>query len=308
MIEIEKVVSCPVVKATKGLIEIAPELIAQLAGAIWDKDEWMTVGLGERNENGLHVIITELWTPPNQIRRGSHVRPYKGDEPTLDEMFPEWVRERMVCGIHSHHMMSARFSGSLKAKGDGGDLSDGGICSNFASSIVVATPDSKVESKLLGFSYEAILNYDLECGEMGVSYANLMPLGVEDWPFSHKIERPSITSKVESLGDCPNILRYRAGSYSHKDKASCGVETTSNYNRAAFGSDGGAILSELPEPEKAYVVTYNGGKGSNKNRVGMPGYWGNNNKEKEEVYREFLEETGQIEDYWRELYGSYYER
>lgn len=301
MIEIDKVVRCPVVKATKGLIEIAPEVIAQLAGAVWDKDEWMTIGLGERKQNGLHVIITELWTPSKQVRRSTHVRPYKDDEPTPEEMFPDWVLERMVCGIHSHNTMRAKFSGAHKSKVDG-DLSEGGICSNYASSIVIATPRySDVESQLVGFEYEAILNYEMGCGELGVVDAKIAPLGVEDWPFNHQVVIPTIDRKAESLGDCPNTLRYKVGSFSHRLIAQCGLETDPTYNASAFGRDGEPILSQLPDPQYpvAHVVTYQGGQ-----RVEVKDYWKKREEEKEREERERV--TDDLGDYTNEEWYQEY--
>lgn len=306
MIEIDKVVRCPVVKATKGLIEIAPEVIAQLAGAVYDKDEWMTIGLGERKEKGLHVVITELWTPPKQIRRSSHVRPYRGDEPTEEEMFPNYVLERMICGIHSHNTMSARFSGSHGSK-DSGDLSREGICSNYASSIVIATPrHGETESQMLGFEYEAIVSYEMECGELGVSNAMLSPLGVKDWPFDHKVVRPNVVTKLDSLGDCPNTLRYRTGLYSHKLAASCGLETTSGYSSAVFGRDSEPIFSQLPNPDHSTVtvVAYQGGQ-----RVEVKDYWkkrreGEDSEEKTRVTDDLGDYTN---DKWYQAYLEYME-
>lgn len=311
MIEIEKVVSCPVTKATRGIIEIEPDVISQLAGAVWDKDEWMTIGLGERKEGGLRVIIDELWTPPKQIRKSSHVRPYKGDEPTEEEMFPDWVLERMVCGIHSHHTMSAKFSGSFNSKGDG-DLSNGGICSNFATSIVIATPrHTDQESQLLGFEYEAVGAHEhLSCGEMGVSQFKIVPRGVEDWPFKHELVRANHKMSVESMGDCPNAMAYGVGNYKQLIKGECGVELKhQTYRRAVFGSEGLPILSQLPEPERAAVVVYNYGHGHNNTKplVNVGGYWEDKKrKEEEEERKKIMDDLGDYaNEEWYQAYCEY---
>jgi hypothetical protein len=303
MIEIQKVVSCPVVKTTVGLIEIVPMVIGQLAGAVWDKSEWMTIGLGERHEGGLRVVITDLWTPPKQTRNGCHVRPYRGDEPTEEERFPDWVLERMVCGIHSHNSMSAKFSGSFNSKGDGGDLSSDGICSHYASSIVIATPrHTNSESRLLGFEYDAIVYHDLTCGELGASYAKVMPHGVEGWPFSHKIMRSNAKAKLESLGDCPNASRYKTGQFTNKLVAICGLETISSYKPSAFGEDGEPILSQLPAPNSQVpgVAVYR-----RDNRVEIGDYWNRKKREEDtDKYIKLWEEKDKEED-WARLYDSY---
>ena len=136
---------------------------------------------------------------------------------------------------------------------------------------------------------------------MHLSYAKLVPVGVEDWPIAHKIVRPTSHAKLESLGDCPNTLRYKTGSYSHKLAASCGLETVSTYNRAAFGRDGEPILSQLPAPSYpvSTVVTYQGGQ-----RVEVGNYW-QKKREDEDKYKLLWEQRQKEEDEWENLYAGY---
>jgi hypothetical protein len=229
---------CPVAKGTQGIIEITPKVIRKLAKAVKDRDEWLVVGLGTKKENGLYVIVDDLYVPPNQYRDKSHCRI------TDDDPIPSRHLPRAVCGIHSHNSMRATFSG--------GDKDTDGICSVFSSSIVIGNNISKDddEGHLLGFEYEAEVTFELPCGALGVCSAKILPSGINWWPLEWTIKRPSIIGSHKSLGDCSEYTHSAdSNEYLYKREAKCGLsETEENLKFAVFGDNDNSILKALPKP------------------------------------------------------------
>jgi hypothetical protein len=226
-----------------------------LAGAVRDRNEWLIVLLGTKNEGGLHIIVDDFYVPPTQHRTGAHCKPYREDLPDPDEYFPPHVMSRMVGALHSHNNMGARFSG--------GDLAKDGLCSTFSMNIVIGSSvkSNDEESYYLGFEYQAELHFDLPCGGIGICEAKIVPRGEEDWPLDWGIDRPWITensiSRVtikrdhEDLGDCEEYVESSdSDRFMYKRDSRCGlVETVPNRRYSIFGSNGRPILTRLP---KAY--------------------------------------------------------
>lgn len=144
---IKVVSSCPVVKASKGVMEFPPELVAAIAGAVLDKIEWMVLLLGERSEDGFQVKVTGFRVP--QQRRTSNdvsmTEPMEADGSTIGE--------DVVGVLHSHHSLGAFFSHT-----DNTELNP-----QFKSSIVV----SQGSTTALGFKYKAEGKVVLPCGSVG---------------------------------------------------------------------------------------------------------------------------------------------
>lgn len=246
-IQIPTVESCPIALRSRGLIEIEPELLGVLAGAVRDEDnEWLCILMGEIiSKDGLHVIVDDIYIPPDQYRTHATCRVSK-DENSLESL-PEWVTNRLVGVLHSHHRMGAHFSTGL-----GGDKGPDGVNNTFPMSIVISSNyDNSEEYILLGFSYEAEIKFDLPCGSLGMCKAHIIPKGDKDWPSEWIIVRPITTGVHRNLGDCDNYgPSSDSTKYLIRREAICGVEELEHKPRqgAVFGLNGEAITKKLPEP------------------------------------------------------------
>jgi len=203
-----------------------------------DKDEWLIVLLGTKQEKGLHIIVDDFYVPREQYRDKAHCR-IEDHDPIPLEIF-----HKVVGALHSHNSMAARFSG--------GDRANDGLCSTFPMSIVIGSSIGKndQEGYLLGFEYEAELTYELPCGGLGISNARIIPRGVEDWPFLWEVERPETKGLHVYLGDCSEYKESKdSNTYEYRREAKCGlVETEPNLRSSVFGYNGSRILNALPKP------------------------------------------------------------
>jgi len=245
--KIPTVERCPVARRTIGVIEISPDILADLAGAVsLDRDEWLIALMGERKMNGLHVVVDNYFVPTNQKRASATC--------SIDQPLPVNIAKRTVGVLHSHNNMGARFSGT--------DRGEGGLNQTFPMSIVISSSvppkDERAdEYRMLGFAYEAEGRFQLPCGSLGVADFRIIPHGYKDWPF---MVTPSIPVHAEGtefphLSDCqswdqsPDSTRYTL-----KRLAKCGIKEKEGHTRARiFGFDGDNILRRLPEAQK---ITY----------------------------------------------------
>lgn len=172
--------TCPVVRASAGVLEMPAELVAKVAGAVTDGIEWMVLLIGERSADGFEVKVTDFRVP-KQRRTGGDVsmtEPMEGDGSTVG---PE-----VVGVLHSHHRMGAFFSGT-----DNTELNP-----FFFTSIVVA----QAEKSALGFAYKAEGKVELPCGNLGRVAFALKVTGSERWA-------PEVVHAADdgSWGDCDKL-------------------------------------------------------------------------------------------------------
>lgn len=213
--KIETVKRCPVVKASCGVITMAPGLINQIAGAVRDKVEWIVLMNGTRSDDGYEVNVQRFTVPP-QYRNWGHA-----------EMAELELAADVVGVMHSHHSMGAFFSGT----------DDKHLNPRFASSIVVA-----ISRNNLGFEYKACGKVILPCGAVGEEVPfRLQVAGVER--FAEEVVRATHEGTVPSLGDCSNYTDTD-GEYTYVEQASCGLSAVVDAP-LIFGMDQGEGLLEI---------------------------------------------------------------
>lgn len=256
---IPTVEKCPIAKETKGLIEIDPGVISKLAGAVWEKDEWLAVALGEKHRDGLHVIVDGVYVPRGQYRTGGTCRVSK-KENSMDTL-PKEILRHVVGIVHSHNSMRARFSGT--------DTGEGGLNRTFPMSIVISRSFTQCwpEAVSLGFDYEAVVTFEAPCGALMRSPARIIPRGIADWPFMHEVYEAPTTYEEEGetkpliekdLEDCTNYdPSPDSNKYYLKRIGHCGMsESDLKIIPSVFGQDYDSIVRELPKAENNYQYQY----------------------------------------------------
>src|SRR5678815_3182647 len=135
MITIPVVPSCPHTMTGKGVLRLEHSVIAMLAGAVYDRNEWIALLIGTRSEDGLDVIVDDLRIPLQE-------RGYASCELVREEP----IENGVVGVVHSHHNMTAFFS----------HTDDTTLNPRFPVSLVIAqTGGQNSESEtLLGFNYK----------------------------------------------------------------------------------------------------------------------------------------------------------
>lgn len=206
---------------------MTPELIAALASAVTDDDEWAIVLTGERRQGGYEVEVTGYHIPP-QDRSGGHVS------------VKEFDLEADVVGvIHSHHSLGAFFSTT-----DTGTLNP-----RFPISIVVAHG----ADKYLGFDYKGIGKVTLPCGSTGEIEFRIQPT---TGPVIAAVSQ--VTHQESDLGDCNRYVD--AGDAWHVEyKASCGLSEPRALKQKAFGVET-SLLDIVSKLDRSHAV-YQGGTG-----------------------------------------------
>ena len=227
--EVHIVRSCPVSKASAGVMEFPPHLIASISGAVQDSIEWMVLLLGERSADGFHVKVTDFRVP-KQRRSGADVKmaePMEGDGSTVDDA--------VVGVLHSHHRMGAFFSGT-----DNTELNP-----FFKSSIVVAQAKTA-----LGFAYKAEMKVILPCGSVGKVDAFLKVTGSERW---NAVEKHEVDGRA-GFGDCDQLVvevtETETETVTKKvAPEACGLSSESKAERAfVFSQAGGKeLLAEIEQ-------------------------------------------------------------
>lgn len=264
------VTGCPVARQSKGVIEIDPEILTRLAGAVRDRDEWLVILLGERKQNGLHVIVDNYYVPRKQKRGPATC--------STEEPLPESISRDVVGVVHSHNNMAAIFSAT--------DKGEGGLNRTFPMSIVISTQykQEDKECMLLGFAYQAEGRFTLPCGGLGVAQFDVIPLGIEDWPFKStpRLASHSKGTAVNDLNDCAHWTEAEDSTrYDLKRIGNCGIQETAGHTRhGIFGFDGADILSRLPEAERIVYAHKRGVQGSQREGYySLDDYFKNKKKE-----------------------------
>lgn len=231
MIKIPVVHQCPYTGAGMGVARVSHEVLAILAGAVHDHEEWMAFLVGKRSPDGLDVTVTELRVP-QQYRSQANCETVK-EEPLLPDV---------VGVVHSHHNMTAFFSNTDDTK----------LNPRFPISIVVAQPraTSPVEARLLGFDYQGEGRAPLPCGTIGIIKFKIQPLPmVKDWPVTVVPQYDQPTDST--LRFCPNIEQEYQGMESLRH-AKCGVTKTESIV-AYFGQNGQEFIKEVNEKTKSQI-------------------------------------------------------
>lgn len=248
----KSVKTCPVTRASVGVMTVEPGIIAQIAGATSSKDEWLMWLLGERSDDGYEVHVTGYHVPP-QKRGGSHAD-------LANQAEGHDMPANLVGVIHLHPWKGAANFSSI----DHADLNP-----LYPSSIVVSPADNN-----LGFTYSAEGKVVLPCGSTGVIGFEVAVAGSE----RHMAEpvRGVHDPKYTGLGDC-NQYTELVQDYALVDSSACGLEET-QVRPAIYGSDGTAIMAAVEaatvvevryggvatyQPGKALPAGYRGGYGAN---------------------------------------------
>lgn len=226
MIKVPVVESCPYTVAGTGVMRIAHPVLAILAGAVYDKDEWIALLVGTRSENGLDIAVNSLRVP---LQERGHAN--------CELARPEPLTPDVVGVIHSHHNMGAFFSQT-----DHSTLNP-----RFPSSLVVArvkTNSSETEG-LLGFSYKAEGRAVLPCGSPGVVNFIVQPnpLPYPEWTaIAQGFREPDINT---SLYHCPHVTQTNEKFVTHCN-TTCGIQVDTPAT-AIFGKDSQAFIAEVQE-------------------------------------------------------------
>ena len=231
MIKIPIVHYCPYTESGQGVAHISHEILAILAGAVHDDEEWLAFFTGTRSADGLTVNITGLLVP-------EQTRAYTSCETVNKEDLPPSV----VGVVHSHHRMGAFFSGT----------DDKELNPRFPISIVVAQPkdNASAEAQLLGFEYKGEGRAALPCGTIGIIPFVIQPAPiVEDWPLITTAQYG--TPKNVTLYYCPHTHSSQSGMMV-TETSKCGVSIT-RPRKAFFGKTGEEFMKEVVKNTKRKV-------------------------------------------------------
>jgi proteasome lid subunit RPN8/RPN11 len=239
--KLEIVKNCPVTNGSKGVMVMAPSLIATIAGAVRDDIEWIAYLNGTRSADGFEVVVKEF-TIPQQYRSGSEAEIVGGKDGVA-------LADDVVGVIHSHHRMGAFFSGT-----DTGELNP-----RFPSSIVVA-----IANNSLGFNYKAEGKVVLPCGSVGKVDFNLSVEGVER--FAAKVVHAPHAGQATGLGDCQHESQDATSDpFEIVPRAACGLFMAPMPKPLAFGMEGGddfiKVVEQCTETRVYASNSYTTGKG-----------------------------------------------
>lgn len=229
MIKIKVVDDCPYTRSGMGVLKLSHYVIGIIAGAVYDKDEWMAFLVGKRSEDGLEVIVDGLEIPEQYRGYGNCELVNKED---LDP--------QIVGVIHSHHSLGAFFSGT-----DNKELNP-----RFPVSIVVAQPKGTASAaeKLLGFEYKVEGRAPLPCKDLGIIAYTVVPNPVpQGWPTT--ITPGYGTPANSTLRWCPNTTREVQGLVEDCTSA-CGLKAV-DARVAMFGRNGNEFIKNVEKQTKA---------------------------------------------------------
>lgn len=230
--------SCPVVKASRAVMRVPADLVREWNGLLRaERDcEWLALLTGTRSEDGLLVEIDGMIIPQNQERSVGMVKLPEGDEP-----------DGVVGVIHSHHSMGAKFSGI-----DWSTLNN-----RFWSSIVISYAlDSVTDNERwwMGFDYEAVAQFKLPCGSLGMVEMEVEVVGAPENTFIKKWPKKGteeLTPWVDDAGDCPNTKVEMIDEWRASWKMDCGLESADISPIQGALGETTSLLSELP-PAKVW--------------------------------------------------------
>jgi JAB domain-containing protein similar to deubiquitination enzymes len=238
MITMPVVEQCPHTVTGLGVIKASHSVLATLAGAVHDRDEWIALLIGKRSANGLEIQVDSLRIP---LQERSHA--------ACSLVRQEPLTPDVVGVIHSHHSMGAFFS----------TTDDETLNTRFPMSLVVAQTrhDSPMIEQLLGFNYKAEGRAILPCGSIGIVPFRLIPIpAIAEWPETLV---PGFTTPAEqiSLRLCPHTTKSLTG-FTHHCTTPCGIERTEAAT-TIFGSNGKDFLKEVQTNTRGFA--YNRGNG-----------------------------------------------
>jgi proteasome lid subunit RPN8/RPN11 len=246
MFKVDVVEDCPHTGASGQLI-LPHHIIAALAGAVQDAQEWMALLKGKRSDDGLVTTVTHFKVPDHYRSAGA-----------VELVRHEPLTDDIVGVVHSHHSFGAFFSYT-----DNTELN-----TRFPVSIVVARPrqSSKDEFYSLGFDYKAEGKVVLPCGSVGkVDYYVVPDPLPKNWtPIAPaNFENP----KTGSIGDCSKHTS-RLTKVHEEVKTKCGLAFT-RVLPSIFGTKDNLIMPQvLKRGQPMPTVTYDGGyAGGPENRV-----------------------------------------
>lgn len=224
---------CPYTRQSHGIVRMSPTLIAELAAAVHDADEWAIVLQGTREQRGYLVNITG-YRVPEQTRSSGHV-----------ELPPMDLEPEDVGVIHSHHRLGAFFSTTDTAT----------LNPRFPMSIVIASK----RLQYLGFDYKGTGKVTLPCGA-----------GAEVEMFIQPTEGPTLYEVVEvahradDLGKCVKFVDGASDQYHYKAVAACGLEEVEALRADAFGKVDSLLdqVKVLARPQLTVDQWNNSGKKS----------------------------------------------
>lgn len=223
---------CPYTQGSNGVMEFTPEVIAQIAGAVRDRDEWLLLLAGTRSEDGFHVSVNNLIAPP-QKRGGAHVTigAHAGLadlEMPINGPVLKYEGADIVGVMHSHNTMRAFFSVD----------DENTLNPNFPSSIVVAYANNA-----LGFEYQAVGKTRLSCGSRGEISFLLKVAGSPRFAPTTLVAHP----KFKDLGDCNKYKTQKARDEYHAiEKSECGLSARVE-RTLIFGLDKADIMKRIQE-------------------------------------------------------------
>lgn len=241
---------CPHTGPARGVLHLSHAVIGALAGAVWDKDEWMALLIGKRSKDGMLVSVDQLRVP--EQRRNSSNCELVNREP---------LEKDVVGVVHSHHSMTAFFSAT--------DINQ--LNPRFPLSIVIAQPrsDSSETERLLGFNYKAEGRTALPCGDLGVISFTVIPMPLlDEWPI--KLEphygEPNLKASMQY---CDRADHKLDGIKRSICTTECGL-SIDQPAMAIFGIDSNDFMTEIEVATKSrhipsgYEGVYNGYKVTDK--------------------------------------------
>lgn len=257
MITIPTVETCPYTESGQGVIHMTHPVLSILAGAVYDKLEWIAMMIGTRSPDGLTIHITGLRVPAQE--RDTVNCAFVKEEP---------LEADVVGVVHSHHNMTAFFS----------KTDDDTLNPRFPVSLVVAHTkfNSSEPEQLFGFTYQAEGRAPLPCGSNGIIDFTLLPDPLIDlWPL---IKSPGFTAPNlgTPLHDCPHVTRTRAGMM-QSCTTKCGITATEKAT-AIFGNNGKDFIKEVEH--KTRVKQYINGGGLPVNQHDNRHYFGKGGSKK----------------------------
>lgn len=221
MFKIQPIKSCPHSRKSQGIVLMQPSLIAELAAAVTDKDEWAILLHGERRKGGYEVEVTHYSIPP-QKRSGGHVD------------IAEFDLDASVVGvIHSHHHLGAFFS----------TIDTSTLNPRFPVSIVVAHG----ATTYLGFDYKGTGKVQLPCGSTGEIEFRIQPT---EGPVVAEIAQ--VTHDALNLGDCNRYVDHGDQFYVEYE-AACGLKEPRVLKAKAFGTEA-TLLDAVAKLDRPAVV------------------------------------------------------
>lgn len=240
--------TCPVTQASRGVIFIDNQILAEMYRTVYDEDrtEWAILLLGDVEDGGLKVTITDFIVPTDQKRTGGNVE------------LGEFVMVPRLVGVaHSHHTMGAFFS-----KTDRDELNP-----KFRVSIVISTKldlsgKTKTNEKEIsyGFSYQAEGKVTLPCGAIGIVPFSVEPLTPPDesWPV------PTPYMQIPDSASLSGCIRRETAAEDNlyiQQRGICGCLGIPERKMGIFGEGEGVITEQLPKPHVGVVVHVGGGGG-----------------------------------------------